>query len=96
MSTLEEQLRETIRAIVREELAKATPANDGAPLTVAEYAAHWKVSQSTVRAALRENRLTAIRIGRSVRVSATERIAPAANDKATERAMLRLLGGTSR
>lgn len=48
MTTLEDQ----IRAIVRDELARAKPANDAPALvTVAEYARARSISQTTTRAA---------------------------------------------
>lgn len=71
---------EAIRLMVREEVeralaAKPSPAPDF--VTVAEYARRRSISESTVRAAVREGRLPAERIGRAVRVPADVRIAPA-------------------
>jgi len=86
-----------VRAIVRDELAKAKPANDGDEhVTVAQYAARYAISERTVRDAIRDNRLPSIRIGRAVRVPPHVRIAaraaPSANPTA-DRARLRLLRG---
>jgi excisionase family DNA binding protein len=61
-----------IRAIVRDELAKARPVNDPAPalVTIAAYAARRSISVSTVRAAVKDGRLPAQKVGRAVRVPA--------------------------
>lgn len=81
-----------IRSIVRDELAKARPANDGSRyVTVAEYARSHSISASTVRDAIRDGRLDSIRIGRAVRVPAGAEIAAEVVDEATERARLTLL-----
>lgn len=90
-------LEQTIRAIVRDELAKAKP-SDPAPelVTVDAYAAARSISPSTVRAAIRDGRLPAVKIGRAVRVRMTDEIArPARNenraDAAVERARMRIV-----
>lgn len=86
-------LEQLIRQIVRDELAKATPAaNDQAEyLTVAAYAARLSVSERTVRDAIRDGRLEHVRIGRSVRIPAGAQIQPRI-EAATARARLALLG----
>lgn len=65
-------LTSMVRAIVREEvqraMADAKPARDGF-VSVSDYAARHSISRSTVRAAIREGRLPAVRIGRSVRIA---------------------------
>ena len=69
-------LERTIRSIVRDELARARPANDAPRLvTIAAYAAARSISESTVRAAIRDGRLDGLRIGRAVRVRADQEIA---------------------
>jgi hypothetical protein len=87
-------LEATIRAIVRDEIARATP--DASLVTVAAYAASRSISESTVRAAIREGRLAVIRYGRTgraVRIKASdeigkaERKASAAEPTATDLAM---------
>lgn len=87
-------LEQLIRQIVRDELAKAKPANDAALeyLTVAEYARRLSVSERTVRDAIREGRLEHERIGRAVRVPSAAHI-ERRQDPATARARLVLLGG---
>jgi excisionase family DNA binding protein len=85
-------LEQRIREIVREELAKAKPANDdGDHLTVATYAARLAVSERTVRDAIRDGRLEHVRIGRAVRIPAAAKISPRV-EAATARARLALLG----
>ena len=64
--SLEQVLEAIVRRVLREELAAMKPA---ALLTVEDYADARSISQSTVRAAIREGRLEATRIGRSVRVA---------------------------
>jgi excisionase family DNA binding protein len=89
-------LEAMIRAIVRDELAKAKPpANDGEHLTVAAYAARLSISERTVRDAIRDGRLDHARIGRAVRIPAGAKIAPRV-DAVTQRARLALLGSGRR
>lgn len=89
MSSLEDE----IRRIVREELAKMQPANDELEqLTVAEYARRWSLSTSTVRQAIRDERLPVTRIGRAVRVAAGATIGPP-RTTANDRAVLSLMRG---
>lgn len=68
-------LETLIRQLVRDELAKRDikPAND-TNITVADYARKYSLSQSTVRAAIRDNRLQHIRIGRAVRIPVDAKI----------------------
>lgn len=97
MNDFEKALELAVERIVRRVLAErdARPANDGA-ITVAEYAKRYAISESTVRAAIRERRLEVIRIGRAVRVPAAAVISKSAPGSATERARLKLLGGGTR
>ncbi len=83
-------LDEQIRAIVREELARARPTTT--LVTVTEYARRWSISPSTVRAAIRERRLAVSRVGRAIRIASDERISGKVNDR-TERARMTLLRG---
>ena len=79
-------LREMLRAIVREELAKARndeqPAPAPALVTIAAYAARRSISVSTVRAAIKDGRLPAHHVGRAVRVPADVEIAKPAKPHA--------------
>jgi hypothetical protein len=85
-------IEDLIRSIVRDELAKASPRTEH--VTVADYAKSRSISVSTVRVAVRENRLAHIRIGRAVRVLANAEIAPKVTAEAiTERARMVLLRG---
>lgn len=86
-------IEDLIRSIVRDELAKAQPAADPDNLTVAGYAAKWRISPSTVRAAIREKRLDVTRIGKAIRIEAGARIRSAAKLDATTRAQMTLLSG---
>lgn len=91
-----EQFAELVATKLAEKLAGAK--NTGAELvTIATYAAHRKISQSTVRQAIRDGRLTATRCGRAVRLAADAEISQAAKpnqDKLAARsAKLRLIGG---
>lgn len=68
-----------IRAIVRDEIQRALAdlGASAAPelVTMAEYARARSISVTTVRAAIRDGRLEAHRIGRAVRVRARDEIA---------------------
>lgn len=68
-----------VRALVREELAAALANRDAATgpvlVTMDAYARARSISLSTVRAAIRDGRLEAHRIGRAVRVRSTDEIA---------------------
>lgn len=71
MKGLEHEFREFVREIVRAEVAKATAevsTEDGGLISVAEVAKRLGMSMSFVRAAIRDRRLSALRIGRCVRV----------------------------
>jgi len=86
-------LEQTIRDIVRDELAKhRAPANDDSHITVADYARRYSISERTVRDAIRDQRLEHQRIGRAVRITASAKIEPR-TEHATARARLTLLGG---
>jgi excisionase family DNA binding protein len=63
-------LEATIRAIVRDELAKAAPAPAAVQVTIAAYARQRSISVSTVRAAIRDGRLPSVKVGRAVRIPA--------------------------
>ena len=65
--SIEDNLEAIVRRVVREELAAAKPQ---ALVTIAAYAAAHSISTSTVRAAIREGRLSATRIGRAIRINA--------------------------
>lgn len=93
--TLDEQLR----ALVREEVAKALAERTRQVelVTAAEYARMRSISVSTVRAAIREGRLPAERYGRAVRVRSDAVISKAVRPvDAAARARLRLCGGGSK
>lgn len=83
-----------VRAIVRDELAKALAARAAVTehVTVAEYAKRWSLSTSTVRAAIRDGRLPVKRIGRAVRVDAEAEIGAT---KRVDNTRMRLLRGGS-
>jgi excisionase family DNA binding protein len=89
----EDKLREMIREVVQEEIAKAGGAAGGELVTVAKYAERCSISQSTVRAAIADGRLEAVKIGRAVRIPANATIArPARAVDDTEAKALELLG----
>ncbi len=94
MSGIEQNLREMIRKIVREEIEAVDSTKPGqlGQLTVADYAKKWSISTSTVRQAIREKRLKATRIGRAVRIAADATIGARAGT-ANERAILTLMRG---
>ncbi len=73
--SLENVLEAIVRRVLREELAAMKPAG---LLTVEDYALAQAISQSTVRAAIRDGRLEVTRIGRAVRVASGAEIASAA------------------
>ncbi len=87
-------LKEFVREVVREELARAKPAPiTPAVVSVAAYARERSISESTVRKAIRDHRLDVVRIGSALRVPVAAVIGkrPVANDR-TDRARARLLG----
>lgn len=69
MTTFEQSLVDLVRRVVREELAseRSTRAD---LVTVQAFAAAHSISPSTVRAAIRDGRLQAVKVGRAVRVRA--------------------------
>jgi hypothetical protein len=84
-------LEEEIRVIVRQEVAKAVAELRrelvSAPTYVKakDYAARHSIALSTVREAISEGRLPAMRIGRAGRVEAVAPIAPRARPNAAAR-----------
>lgn len=84
-----------VRAIVRDELAKALAERAAVAehVTVAEYAKRWSLSTSTVRAAIRDGRLPVKRIGRAVRVDADAEITARSATKRVDKTLMRLLRG---
>lgn len=83
MSALDDMIREIVRAEVRAAIADIKPAHDQ-QVSVATYAASKSISQPTVRAAIRDGRLPAMRIGTAVRIAARAEIGrPVAAGKST-------------
>jgi excisionase family DNA binding protein len=73
VTDLESQIRAIAREEARAALAEVDRAAGGAPtgyITIAEYARRRSISPNTVRAAIRAERLPALRFGRAVRVPA--------------------------
>lgn len=66
MSDLEDRIRAIAREEARAAIREAAPTTD--LISVDEYARRRSISPSTVRKALRENRLPFTRIGRIVRI----------------------------
>lgn len=91
MSDIEAALRPLVAKLVDEALAKREPANDVGELTVAAYCIRHSLSESTVRGAIRDERLEHHRIGRMIRIPADARITAPVRD-ATARARLKLMG----
>lgn len=73
-ATFEQLLADIVRRVVREELAAIAKPITGDKITIAAYAAARSISPSTVRAAIRDGRLAAMKVGRSVRVPADAEI----------------------
>jgi excisionase family DNA binding protein len=71
---LEAVIESVVRRVVREELAASRAAPADEMVTIATFARMRAISKSTVRAAIREGRLQATRIGRAVRVRANAQI----------------------
>lgn len=90
MSAIDELIRAEVEAAVKRAIAELRPTL----LTVEEYAAHWKISESTVRHAIAQNRLEVTRNGRSVRIAADAAITRRPRDR-RERTRLALLRGGS-
>lgn len=85
-------LEAAVRAVVRDELERRAGGAGAELVTVAAYAGRRSISKSTVRAAIADGRLEAVKIGRSVRIpanAAIERPARAA-DEVEARALARL------
>lgn len=75
--SVEISLRALIRELVRSELAAITVTSASPPsrqISVAEYARDRSISVSTVRNAIRNGKLGAMRIGSAVRVRGDEEI----------------------
>lgn len=66
---IEPAIRKLVREEVRAELAKVTPTRSPAVyISIADYAKARSISVSTVRNAIRDGRLPAMKIGAAVRV----------------------------
>jgi excisionase family DNA binding protein len=79
MVTLEQYLRSLVREEAREamrEVLAARAAGVDELVTIAAFARARSISPSTVRKALRDGRLDATRIGRSIRIHAGASIRP--------------------
>lgn len=91
---LEELLAE-IRALRADLAAKSTA--KPAEVTIAAYAAARSIAESTVRDAIKEGRLTAVRYGRAVRVAAdaviSTKLAPEPTAETPSAFAMRVLGG---
>jgi len=71
---LEALVERVVRQVVREELAAMRDAPADELVTMATFARQRSISESTVRAAIRDGRLPAVKIGRAVRVRADAQI----------------------
>lgn len=92
-------LEESIRRIVREEVAKAKADQPTQPelVTVAAYCLARSISQSTVRQAIADERIEVVRIGRAVRIPVNAVIRRRGEvDEITRAARLRLMRGGKR
>lgn len=93
MTDFEAKLRELVRQVVVEVLAEQGGGAGGELVTVAKYAERCSISQSTVRAAIADGRLEAVKIGRAVRIPANATIAtPVRTATDVEAKALELLG----
>lgn len=94
MTGFEDKLRELVREVVVEVLAEQGGGAAGELVTVAKYAERCSISKSTVRAAIADGRLDAVKIGRAVRIPANATIARPARAPASdlEAKALELLG----
>lgn len=96
-NTLEAVIESVVRRVVREELAAARPAPADEMVTIATFARMRAISKSTVRAANRDGRLQATKIGRAVRVRANAQIGePTAGTDTPAARAARILGERSR
>jgi excisionase family DNA binding protein len=79
---LDDWIREMVRSEVKAEVARLLSAAPAQPthVSVAEYAATRSISSSTVRNAIRQGRLPALRIGTAVRVPVDVEIGRPANE----------------
>jgi len=79
---LDDWIREVVRSEVKAEVARRLSAAPTRPthVSVAEYAASRSISTSTVRNAIRQGRLPALRIGTAVRVPVDAEIGRPANE----------------
>jgi len=79
---LDDWIREMVRSEVRAEVSRLLSAAPTRPkhVSVAEYAAARSISASTVRNAIRQGRLPALRIGAAVRVPVDVEIGRPANE----------------
>lgn len=94
---LEVVIESVVRRVVREELAAARAAPADEMVTIATFARMRAISKSTVRAAIREGRLQATKIGRAVRVRANAQIGePVAGTDTPAARAARILGERSR
>ena len=66
--TIEALIRKLVREEIHAELAKTTPPPATSYVSIAEYAKARSISTSTVRNAIRNGRLPAMKIGAAVRV----------------------------
>jgi excisionase family DNA binding protein len=84
----EAMLERVVRRVLPEVLAatRAVPAADEL-VTMETFARRWSISESTVRAAIRDGRLPAVKIGRAVRVRGDAQIGtPAPSSSASTNA----------
>ena len=79
---LDDWIREMVRSEVKAEVSRLLSAAPTGPthVSVAEYAATRSISPSTVRNAIRQGRLPALRIGTAVRVPVDIEIGRPANE----------------
>ena len=94
---LEAVIESVVRRVVREELAAARAAPADEMVTIATFARMRAISKSTVRAAIRDGRLQATKIGRAVRVRANAQIGePTVGTDTPAARAARILGERSR
>lgn len=89
---MSDTVTDSLRALVRAEIAAVLAERDRQPappdlVTMADYAAARSISISTVRAAIKDGRLEAHRIGRAVRVRPGDEIATVARTKTNRNAV---------
>lgn len=76
-------IAEVVREEVRHALADATKPTSSHLNTVKAYSSARSISVSTVRAAIREGRLPAVRVGRAVRIPADAELSRPISPKQT-------------